>query len=423
MLTLIQITFYLSYIRISFINSWQGYSDNPGTLIIEGIMTIHHELIMLVIVLSIFILWTIIRDFIFFHEIDNPKPDVFLHGTFQEKITTGTLIFILLLLLLPLYGYLLCMEDDSCPNLEFVLYQLIPKTYCAEWAYDLDYKRMNTTLPKLIRSQDDLLIRHKPIPYKFDQTVWYKTNFANEFSYNKKNNNHYGLNEKRISQRVQQLYGLREQRSFIIELEKKGCPKAMVTRVLSDINNNLITVSNSNITTQEIGTYNSILREGLYGNPSHKVSAWNYGMINFTTFELQTRFLIDKGYSLENCLNIPNLFSLDKIGFRPDNVPQISKFLSIPPENRTFGSFDDLVVLIEPDILDAIVEATAQPIDVTKSLSFHKVAPEYYYQHFYDSKYTFFDSLEKHIHTSSLNYYLYEKNNFHKLLSGNPYNR
>ena len=90
---------------------WQlGFQDS-STPIMEAIVDLHHKIFFYQVMISIFVLWLLVRALMLFNEKSNPTPSKVIHGTLIEIIWTLIPAGILLLIALPSFEMLYAMDE------------------------------------------------------------------------------------------------------------------------------------------------------------------------------------------------------------------------------------------------------------------------------------------------------------------------
>ena len=80
---------------------WQLGFQDPATPIMEGIVTLHHEVMALIVFIGVFVAYLMVRCVQLFSRDVHPKADRVVHGTALEIIWTITPALILLVIAVP----------------------------------------------------------------------------------------------------------------------------------------------------------------------------------------------------------------------------------------------------------------------------------------------------------------------------------
>jgi heme/copper-type cytochrome/quinol oxidase subunit 2 len=67
---------------------WQLGFQDPASPIAEGIIRFHHDLMFVLVFVSVFVAWMMARCVRHFHEKANPTPSQVVHGTVIEVVWT-----------------------------------------------------------------------------------------------------------------------------------------------------------------------------------------------------------------------------------------------------------------------------------------------------------------------------------------------
>jgi cytochrome c oxidase subunit 2 len=92
---------------------WQCLFQDPATPIMEGIINLHHDLVVLQIVIGVMVTWMLVRCCMLFQ--DNPKPTNTTHGETIEIVWTIIPSIILMFLGIPSFTLLYAMEEVVDP--------------------------------------------------------------------------------------------------------------------------------------------------------------------------------------------------------------------------------------------------------------------------------------------------------------------
>lgn len=96
--------FNISCLNMDVAEHWQlGFQDS-ATPIAEGIITLHHDLMFILIIVSFFVVWMLIRVLWLFHEKKKEKAYALIHGTQIEVLWTITPSFVLVFIAIPSFA-------------------------------------------------------------------------------------------------------------------------------------------------------------------------------------------------------------------------------------------------------------------------------------------------------------------------------
>nr|AYR06674.1 cytochrome c oxidase subunit II [Rhodogorgon sp.] len=112
--------------------NWQVGFQDPATPIMEGIINLHHDLMFFICVISIFVLWMLVRTLWHFEYTQNKTPSSLTHGTLIEMIWTITPAFILLIIAIPSFSLLYAMDEVISPAITI-------KTLGHQWYWSYEY--------------------------------------------------------------------------------------------------------------------------------------------------------------------------------------------------------------------------------------------------------------------------------------------
>jgi cytochrome c oxidase subunit 2 len=90
---------------------WQLGFQDPATPIMEGIVTLHHEVMAIIVFIGIFVAYLMVRCVQLFRVEVHPKADRVVHGTFLEIIWTITPALILLVIAVPSFTLLYSVDE------------------------------------------------------------------------------------------------------------------------------------------------------------------------------------------------------------------------------------------------------------------------------------------------------------------------
>ena len=94
---------------------WQMLLQDPATPIMEGIVNLHNHITFIIMVITLFVLWMLLRILYLFSEKNNPVPSTVTHGAVLEVVWTITPAFILAYIAIPSFGLLYSMDEVIDP--------------------------------------------------------------------------------------------------------------------------------------------------------------------------------------------------------------------------------------------------------------------------------------------------------------------
>jgi cytochrome c oxidase subunit 2 len=101
--------------HLDFAYPWQCLFQDPATPVMEGIISLHHDIMFVIILIVVFVLWMLLRIAMGFHHEKNPVPSNVTHGTAIEIIWTLTPAAILVVIAIPSFALLYAMEEVVDP--------------------------------------------------------------------------------------------------------------------------------------------------------------------------------------------------------------------------------------------------------------------------------------------------------------------
>jgi cytochrome c oxidase subunit 2 len=96
---------------------WQIRFQDPATPIAEGIIRFHHDLMFVLIFVSVFVAWMMSRCVYHFHQGVNPTPNDVVHGTVIEVIWTIIPARTLVMIAVPSFALLYSVDERTDPAL------------------------------------------------------------------------------------------------------------------------------------------------------------------------------------------------------------------------------------------------------------------------------------------------------------------
>ena len=90
---------------------WQIGFQDPATPVIEGIIDFHHDIILVVVSMTILVGWLLYRALVLFNENSNPVSQPIVHGTLIEIVWTITPALILIAVAVPSFALLYSIDE------------------------------------------------------------------------------------------------------------------------------------------------------------------------------------------------------------------------------------------------------------------------------------------------------------------------
>lgn len=118
--------------------NWQFGFQDPATSIMEGIINLHHDLMFFVCLISIFVMWILIRTIWHFKNIYNNVASSITHGTLIEIVWTTMPAIILLIIAVPSFSLLYAMDEIISPTITV-------KSLGHQWYWSYEYSDYNNT--------------------------------------------------------------------------------------------------------------------------------------------------------------------------------------------------------------------------------------------------------------------------------------
>nr|YP_010881094.1 cytochrome c oxidase subunit 2 [Moerckia flotoviana]QDE10612.1 cytochrome c oxidase subunit 2 [Pallavicinia lyellii]WIA66596.1 cytochrome c oxidase subunit 2 [Moerckia flotoviana] len=114
-----------------------GFQD-PATPMMQGIIDLHHDIFFFLIVISIFVLWMLVRALWHFHYKRNPIPERIVHGTTIEIIRTILPSIISMFIAIPSFALLYSMDEVVDPAITI-------KAIGHQWYWTHEYSDYNSS--------------------------------------------------------------------------------------------------------------------------------------------------------------------------------------------------------------------------------------------------------------------------------------
>ena len=133
---------FLSMTNLDYARPWQlGFQDAAGP-IMEGIISFHHDVMFIMIIVMTFVLWMLLRIMVVFSAQNNPNPDHFTNHTVLEIVWTIIPSIILIFIAIPSFALLYAMDEIVDPAMTI-------KVNGHQWYWAYEYSDYN------IRSGDE----------------------------------------------------------------------------------------------------------------------------------------------------------------------------------------------------------------------------------------------------------------------------
>lgn len=111
---------------------WQMGFQDPATPIAEGIIRFHHDLMFVLVFVSAFVAWMMVRIVYHFHHTKNPVPSAVVHGTVIEIVWTLIPALTLVMIAIPSFALLYSVDEASDPALTI-------KVIGHQWYWSYEY--------------------------------------------------------------------------------------------------------------------------------------------------------------------------------------------------------------------------------------------------------------------------------------------
>jgi len=96
---------------------WQVGFQDPATPIAEGIIRFHHDRMVVLVFVSVFVAWIMTRCVHHFEASKNPTPSHVVHGTVIEIVWTLIPAFILVRIAIPSFALLYSVDERNDPGI------------------------------------------------------------------------------------------------------------------------------------------------------------------------------------------------------------------------------------------------------------------------------------------------------------------
>jgi len=134
---------------------WQMGFQEAATPIMEGIISLHNDIMGIIVFITIFVTWMLARTLYLFDESKNATPLYIVHGTTIELLWTILPSFILMFIAVPSFALLYSMDEVIDPAITI-------KAIGHQWYWSYEYSDYNTEDGKTIEfdsymiQEDDL---------------------------------------------------------------------------------------------------------------------------------------------------------------------------------------------------------------------------------------------------------------------------
>jgi cytochrome c oxidase subunit 2 len=115
---------------------WQMGFQDPATPIAEGIIRFHHDLMFVMVFVSAFVAWMMVRIVYHFDHRKNPVPSHVVHGTVIEIVWTLIPARILVVVAVPSFALLYSVDEATDPALTL-------KVIGHQWYWSYEYSDYN----------------------------------------------------------------------------------------------------------------------------------------------------------------------------------------------------------------------------------------------------------------------------------------
>lgn len=118
--------------------SWQLGFQDAATPMMQGIIDLHHDISVFLIIISIFVPWMLVRTLWHFNYQRNPIPERIVHGTTIEIIWTILPSLILMFIAIPPFALLYSMDEVVDPAITI-------KAIGHQWSWTYEYLDYNSS--------------------------------------------------------------------------------------------------------------------------------------------------------------------------------------------------------------------------------------------------------------------------------------
>jgi heme/copper-type cytochrome/quinol oxidase subunit 2 len=131
-----------------------GFQD-PASPVMDGIISLHHDIMFFLVVIVIFVFWMLSRIIFLFDISRNPIPSRVTHNTQLEIIWTTIPALVLLLLAIPSFSLLYAIDELTYPEITI-------KAIGNQWFWSYEYADLNREIAfdSYLILEDDLSLGH-----------------------------------------------------------------------------------------------------------------------------------------------------------------------------------------------------------------------------------------------------------------------
>lgn len=131
-----------------------GFQD-PASPVMDGIISLHHDIMFFLVVIIIFVFWMLSRIIFLFDISRNPIPSRVTHNTQLEIIWTTIPALVLLLLAIPSFSLLYAIDELTYPEITI-------KAIGNQWFWSYEYADLNREIAfdSYLILEDDLSLGH-----------------------------------------------------------------------------------------------------------------------------------------------------------------------------------------------------------------------------------------------------------------------
>ena len=94
---------------------YQVSFQDPATPVMEGVISLHHDLMFVLTIIGVFVGWVLFRATYMFHHKRNPVPSDITHGATIEVVWTVTPSLILMVIAVPSFALIYSMDEVIDP--------------------------------------------------------------------------------------------------------------------------------------------------------------------------------------------------------------------------------------------------------------------------------------------------------------------
>jgi len=133
---------FLSNTNLDYARPWQLGFQDAASPIMEGIISFHHDIMFLMIIIMIFVFWMLMRILFLFSASTNPIPERFTNHTVLEIVWTIVPSIVLVFIAIPSFALLYAMDEIVDPAMTL-------KVNGHQWYWSYEYSDYT------IRGKDD----------------------------------------------------------------------------------------------------------------------------------------------------------------------------------------------------------------------------------------------------------------------------